>query len=443
MANPWCFQSCFNAETSPSQVTTLSLSYDGDGRQAREAVVGGASPSTYYMVRSSVLGGEVLTRLTAAGAKAYTYVPAGGLVQARQTIDRFSGQEAVEWTHRDPLGTSEPGGASDPLGLLAVPDAPEDGQPIPPSSSYGPSYTGSSSMFSNANNYSTGCRLDGRPMDCNRLAQVMNNGWGEVSLNDLRPDTVSPNGRLLPPRTGGFIQNSSRTEGVPGDYVYIGGRQGDEGFTTTIGYGPGSQNTGAQSSNPNCIMNAVSGANKSLSRPFGNVGKSGTIGHDGVHVKAPPGSIVKTLAPLAGRVIGNPRKQGASGADAKLYMVDVLLNNGNVAIYKDLATVNVRNGQRLSAGTVIGTLGAGSGESDGLHFALLKGGLRGLRSYRDLTSRIASLDNSDDFADWNEASRLRDKIKVNMFINPLGANSPVNCPGVPVNNEGIEPYPGG
>src|SRR5437870_12726260 len=54
--------------------------------------------------------------------------------------------------------------------------------------------------------------------------------------------------------------------------------------------------------NRNCITNAVRGAT-GLARPFGNVGPTGTIGHDGIHVVAPAGSRVTTLAPLVGTVL--------------------------------------------------------------------------------------------------------------------------------------------
>jgi hypothetical protein len=57
----------------------------------------------------------------------------------------------------------------------------------------------------------------------------------------------------------------------------------------------------------------------------------------------------------------------------KLYAVDVLVPGVGVAIYKDLGSVSVQAGQRLSAGRVIGTVGGG-GDSPGSHFALLSGG---------------------------------------------------------------------
>ncbi len=37
----------------------LDYTYYGDGRVVREALVGGPSPSAYYMVRSMALGGGV------------------------------------------------------------------------------------------------------------------------------------------------------------------------------------------------------------------------------------------------------------------------------------------------------------------------------------------------------------------------------------------------
>ena len=180
--------------------------------------------------------------------------------------------------------------------------------------------------------------------------------------------------------------------------------------------------------NINWIKNAVVDkygrtASTGLARPFGNVAPNGSIGHDGVHVVAPPGSRVITLGVLVDTVLGR-HAQGDG-----LYAVDVLVPGVGVAIYKDLATVNVRNGQRLTAGTVIGTLGEG-GDYAGLHFALLRGGRREDAYYRSLTRQVAQ---------GNFAAGA--KIQASMFINPNEPNSPVNCPGVLVNNAGVTPAP--
>jgi murein DD-endopeptidase MepM/ murein hydrolase activator NlpD len=103
--------------------------------------------------------------------------------------------------------------------------------------------------------------------------------------------------------------------------------------------------------------------------------------------------------------------------------VDVLLDTrGFVALYKDLVTVSVRPGQHLGVGATIGTVGAYEG--GGLHFALLNGGREADKYYRSLTS-----------------TGQTNKIMVGMFTNPNGPNSPVNCPGVAVNNGGVNPHP--
>lgn len=193
---------------------------------------------------------------------------------------------------------------------------------------------------------------------------------------------------------------------------------GDGGGRGDLGEPPPPPAT--QKANPNCITNAVQGAS-GLARPFGNVGRNGEVGHDGVHVVAPAGSKVITLPALTGKVLGI-RTGGSPGLPDSTQQVDVLLDGGNVAIYKDLKTVNVRPGQRLKAGTVIGTVGGG--ENMGLHFTLLKGGRNERNYFRDITS-----------------GKTNNKRLPSLFINPLGPNSPVNCPGVPVNNAGVTRYP--
>lgn len=182
-------------ETSGTTTDTLTTSYDGDGRTVREAKTGGSAPGTHYLVRSTVLGGEVVTRLTGAGAKEDTYVPAGGLIQARQTVQSSNGQPAVVWTHLDPTGTSEPGASYDPLGNRIVPQNPPQPQspPMPASGMYGPGWGGAGSSFSNANNYATGCRMDGAPATCSSVMSAINGeqyqrlvittpqGWNAIS----------------------------------------------------------------------------------------------------------------------------------------------------------------------------------------------------------------------------------------------------------------------
>ncbi len=91
----------------------------------------------------------------------------GLLVSARQTTYPSSGQ-VVEWTERNPLGISETGSAVyDPLGnYVSYQSHPPVGQ-APPTGTYGNSYGGVGSSLGIANNYGTGCTLDGALANCN------------------------------------------------------------------------------------------------------------------------------------------------------------------------------------------------------------------------------------------------------------------------------------
>lgn len=97
----------------------------------------GANPVNAYVVRSSVLGGAAVTKLTATGAKDIIFVPSGGLVDTQQTLD-YNQQPKVEWIHRDPLGANEVQygvAAYDPLGHRVAnnpPNVPPQQQAAPP-----------------------------------------------------------------------------------------------------------------------------------------------------------------------------------------------------------------------------------------------------------------------------------------------------------------------
>ena len=86
-------------------------SYDGDGRpvksiQTSEDAGGGSLATTTYYVRSSMLGGAVLTELTGSGGKQRTFVYANGSVLAWQQVMPNSGTEVVSWEHRDASNAS-------------------------------------------------------------------------------------------------------------------------------------------------------------------------------------------------------------------------------------------------------------------------------------------------------------------------------------------------
>jgi YD repeat-containing protein len=175
-----------SVETGPFNTVTYSPAYDGDGKLVRESssVSPGVSQLS-YVVRSTVLGGEVLTRLDASGNKLTTHVPAEGLLFATQ---RSSGAPGpfVMMTHRNPLGITEGNKAVyDPLGNYIPFTA--SGDPRPPAGSYNSaSMGGLSSAQSNPDSYAVGCVMDGLPTNCTRVMKSINRDEAEsVTIHGL------------------------------------------------------------------------------------------------------------------------------------------------------------------------------------------------------------------------------------------------------------------
>ena len=227
-ARSWLYDAAGRAvviSESGSSPASLTLAYDGDGRSVYESAVGGVAPATYYLVRSSVLGGEVVTRLTSSGSKAFTYVAAGGLVEARQTVDSYDGQARMEWTHRDPLGVTEyPLAAYDPLGNYVRHEPPAGPPQPPPSWMYYPAYSGAWSGFGNAANYATGCVMDGQPTSCDRVARALENGSAVVARNSPSY-TPGPGGAAFIPITFTRTLKLNSRGGIT-DTITPGGRPG-------------------------------------------------------------------------------------------------------------------------------------------------------------------------------------------------------------------------
>ncbi|MGZ5483994.1 MAG: hypothetical protein ACXWID_18710, partial [Pyrinomonadaceae bacterium] len=82
--------------------------FDGNGMRVKttETTFTNGQPSTEvrYYVRSTVLGGQVVTEMNSSGGKQRTFVYAGGQVLAWQRI--LLGVERVTWEHRDPSNAS-------------------------------------------------------------------------------------------------------------------------------------------------------------------------------------------------------------------------------------------------------------------------------------------------------------------------------------------------
>ncbi len=160
--------------TNPSSVSTYKTSYDGDGQPVRESTTKTSSNTTGYMIRSSVLGGRVLTRLDSSGNKLTTVVNVDGRLMAVQSS--VGGTNSVSWTHVDPLGLSEAGDIKsvyDPLGNYIpwqqAPSAPPNAYPP-----FSPNYGGQGSSFGASRDKS--CVFNGMPITCTDLAHRIDIG---------------------------------------------------------------------------------------------------------------------------------------------------------------------------------------------------------------------------------------------------------------------------
>jgi YD repeat-containing protein len=214
--------------------------YDGDGLAVYEASWGPAAPTAaHHLLRSTALGGEVVARIDSAGNHKYTYVPAGGLLSARQAKD-YNNQPAVEWTFRDPVGLTETGrdyGAYDPLGnFAAYENHPPIGPPPGLTGMFGPSYNYIGRFYNDANNYSTGCLLDGRPASCDAVVHSLVDGRAKREV-PLAPPGVkiefnpmpmgSPGGGMVPfyvpggQRVGSRSGYGGSTTGPDGEEIEI------------------------------------------------------------------------------------------------------------------------------------------------------------------------------------------------------------------------------
>ncbi len=177
----------------PAQGIAYTTSFDGDGQMVKKVQTSfGNTVATVYYLRSTVLGGRVVTELNAQGQKQVGYVFAGSEVLARQE----SG--IVVWQHRDlwtgsrvdsnPDGTFDRINQLDPMGVdvgffnpfifLEPPSRPrEDLVPF----------------FLTGDGIPDGrCVLDGIAVDCGFASQLMHSGAAvQCPNNDCGPRTVT------------------------------------------------------------------------------------------------------------------------------------------------------------------------------------------------------------------------------------------------------------
>ena len=180
----------FVSEVRNGQTTTTALGYDGDGQLVIELLNG---TTVDYFIRSTVLG-TVLTKLKSNGGKDITYVPAHGLVAWMQLQDQPGSSPAsyMIWVSHDPLGIQENKNgflyAIDPLGNLVANAQPPVGGPPPYMPVYGATYGGLTwNSFINANNFSTGCQVDGIAKPCSQVMFGAVNGFSKPTSGSLLP----------------------------------------------------------------------------------------------------------------------------------------------------------------------------------------------------------------------------------------------------------------
>jgi RHS repeat-associated protein len=395
--------------------TNLRKNYDGDGMRAKKTENG----DNIYYLRSSVLGGQVVAEIYGGGVsyagsgwwlRGYVYL--GGQMIATQA-------GGVNWVHQDPVTKSQR--ITDSAGNITYtidldPWGSETGrtsgnaafQPHRFTSYERDANAGDDAMFrryqSAWTRFSQPDPYEGSydltdPQSFNRYAYVQNDPV----------NYVDPTGLIAPLIWAHNVMrlNGGRNGGVTRQPHYV-VEPHDVDPQKTV------PDTAAGKANPNCLQNAVPGS-PGLARRFGR-------GHDGPHARAPlGGGIAITLGPLAGTVIN------VTGGGDGTNIVDVRLANGDVAVYKDLGRVFVGRNESVGTGARIGTVsGGGFGGFDGLHLSLVRG--YAYDHYRQLTRQAVGGTRSQQAHARSELSRLQPF----MLNDPLGPESPVRCPGVPI-----------
>ena len=156
-----------------------------------------------------------MTKLDASGNKDITYVPANGLAFPMQTKDG-NGNPTVDEVRRDVTGLQEDGKAVDPFGAVIQNVQPPTGGAPPNMPFYGATYGGVSwNSFTNANNFSTGCTLDGVRTSCRSALDAVTRGMATAVIHS--PGTAGTVFNLL--GVVPMTHQTTRTVG-PGNKTY-------------------------------------------------------------------------------------------------------------------------------------------------------------------------------------------------------------------------------
>lgn len=188
------------SHTNSDSRVDITQTHDGDGQVLKRHEVDtiyqeGQPPytetSTLYQLRSTALGGKVLTEIGAQGQKFKTYVYANGALLAWQQVIYLNGNvysQGPQWEHRDPTNASyrasgptyvDSSAELDPFGSDMGLENPYQFPPDPPLP-HKPNifYPG---FGTGASNY---CVADGIERSCSEVFFLMAKGWADQCENN-------------------------------------------------------------------------------------------------------------------------------------------------------------------------------------------------------------------------------------------------------------------
>jgi len=178
--------SIFNAATNK----TISPVYDGDGQVVNRTEIEGASTSlNFFQLRSTVMGGKVITELDSQGQKRQGYVYCDGPLIARQ--DHLW----IVWQHDDPFTGSRAGSNRDGVGAVDVDPDPMgvdlgSADPYVEPQLWEPPPEGMVGLLPGSGIPSGRCMLDGMSIECRQAGHLLQIGAAEFE----HPTTVWDNG---------------------------------------------------------------------------------------------------------------------------------------------------------------------------------------------------------------------------------------------------------
>jgi YD repeat-containing protein len=214
----------------------ITQTYDGDRQVLKRYEVdtiyedGGSShteTNTLYQLRSSALGGKVLTEVGAQGQKARTYVYADGALLAWQTVMYANGGMTAQlavWEHRDPSNASyrtsqqtsadpETWAELDSFGSNAGLENPY--QTNPPPQNHKPNIFYPAFVLSSDGR----CRVDSVDENCTHAGLVLRAHAGDVDPNTTSPSDAGSVGAkpiygsfCVTVSAGGKVETECRTE---------------------------------------------------------------------------------------------------------------------------------------------------------------------------------------------------------------------------------------